>query len=106
MYRTPSVVDLQADRDETENVSPQESEKKHPNNDLQRSYTEDYRLVDSENQNRLVRSRGTRGRDLHDDIPELAAIIREKTPDLTEEQANEEAEALLLYEESELCPLD
>lgn len=106
VFRAPSVIDLRADRDHTEYVSPLDTDNRHLNNNIQRSYTEDSRLEDSENQNRLVRREGFGGRDLHDDIPKLAAMLREKTPDLTEEQANEKAEALLLYEDSELCPLD
>ena len=94
--RAPSVVDLRADRDQTEYVSPQESEIKTPCNDLQLSYTEDSRLGDSENRNKLVMREGLRGSDLHDHIPDLAAMLKEKTPSITDEQARAEAESLLL----------
>ena len=100
IYRAPSVVDLQADRDHTEYVSPQDMVNQYSNNDLQLSYTEDSRLKDSENRNRLVSRESTQDRNVTDetrnmddlDSPSEADInaqvieICELAPGLTPEQ--------------------
>jgi len=94
------VVDLQADRDHTEYVSPQDMVNQYSNNDLQLSYTEDSRLKDSENRNRLVSRESTQDRNVTDetrnmddlDSPSEADInaqvieICELAPGLTPEQ--------------------
>ena len=96
LFRAPTVVDLRTDRNHTAQDPPHQPCNDFINNNLQHPYTEDSRLEDSENQNRLVRSKGTRDGYLHDAIPELAGMLKEKTPSLTDEQAIMEAESLLL----------
>jgi hypothetical protein len=92
VYRAPSVVDLQTQRDNSESGPSPESVNKLLHNKLHQPYTArlgDGRLRDSEKQDRLVKESSFGSTEDKARIDDLAAKIIAESPDLTPMQARE-----------------